>query len=59
MYDTIHLTFPRRYDIDTYLQLNIRPGPYLLLDDGLHRGGLACDPWTLIVTNPAGYSKIL
>ena len=20
---------------------------------------LACDPWTLIVTNPAGYSKIL
>ena len=39
MYDTIHLTFPRQYDIDTYHQLNIGPDPYLLLDDGLQRGG--------------------
>ena len=40
MYDTIHLTFPRQYDIDTYHQLNIGPDPYLLLDDGLQRGGV-------------------
>ena len=52
MYDTIHLTFPRRYDIDTYLQLNIGPDPYLLLDDGLQRGGVQ-------VSIAVGYAPVL